>query len=44
MNVTIRFSNLFCLATCSSVMLLIGWDIGARWGHTAIAVTDHEKT
>jgi hypothetical protein len=29
MNITIRFSNPFYLATCSAVMFLIGWAIGA---------------
>jgi TRAP-type mannitol/chloroaromatic compound transport system permease small subunit len=37
MNVTIRFSNPFCLVTFSAAMFLIGWAIGARWGHSATA-------
>jgi hypothetical protein len=37
MNVTIRFSHPLYLATYSGVLLLIGWTIGARWGHTVTA-------
>jgi hypothetical protein len=37
MNVTIRFSNPFYLSIFSAVLLLIGWAIGARWGHSATA-------
>ena len=37
MNVTIRFSHPLYLATYSAVLLLIGWAIGAQWGHTANA-------
>jgi hypothetical protein len=37
MNLTIRFSNPFYLVTFSSALLLIGWAIGARWGHSATA-------
>jgi hypothetical protein len=37
MNMTVRFSNPFYLATFSAVLLLIGWAIGARWGHSATA-------
>jgi hypothetical protein len=37
MNVTVRFSNLFYLSIFSAVLLLIGWAIGARWGHSATA-------
>jgi hypothetical protein len=37
MNVTVRFSNPFYLSIFSAVLLLIGWAIGARWGHSATA-------
>lgn len=37
MNVTVRFSNPFYLSIFSAVLLLIGWAIGARWGHSASA-------
>ena len=37
MNLTIRFSNPFYLATFAAALLLIGWAIGARYGHTATA-------
>lgn len=37
MNLTIRFSNPFYLITFSAALLLLGWAIGARWGHTATA-------
>jgi hypothetical protein len=37
MNVTIRFANPFYLSIFSGALLLIGWAIGARWGHSATA-------
>jgi hypothetical protein len=37
MNVTVRFSNPFYLSIFSAVLLLTGWAIGARWGHSATA-------
>ncbi|WP_348270065.1 hypothetical protein P8936_06450 [Edaphobacter paludis] len=37
MNITIRFSNPFYLVTFSAALLLIGWAIGAQWGHSATA-------
>ncbi len=37
MNVTVRFSNPFYLSIFSAVLLLIGWAIGTRWGHSATA-------
>jgi hypothetical protein len=37
MTVTIRFGNPFYFVTFSAALLLIGWFIGARWGHTATA-------
>lgn len=37
MNVTIRFSNPVYLTIFSSALILIGWAIGARWGHSATA-------
>jgi hypothetical protein len=37
MNLTIRFSNPFYLATFSAALLLVGWAVGARWGHSATA-------
>lgn len=38
MNLTIRFSNPFYIALFSAALLLIGWSIGARWGHSATAL------
>lgn len=37
MSLTIRFSNPFYLVTFSAVLLLIGWAVGAQWGHSASA-------
>jgi hypothetical protein len=37
MNLTVRFSNPFCLAIFSAALLLFGWFIGARWGHSETA-------
>jgi hypothetical protein len=37
MNVTVRFANLFYLSLFCAVLLLTGWAIGARWGHSATA-------
>ena len=37
MNVTIRFSNPFYLSIFSAALLLIGWAIGAKLGHSAVA-------
>jgi hypothetical protein len=37
MNVTVRFSDPIFLSIFSAALLLIGWAIGARWGHTATA-------
>jgi hypothetical protein len=37
MNVTVRFSNPVYLSIFSTALLLIGWAIGARWGHSATA-------
>jgi hypothetical protein len=36
-NLTIRFSHPLYLVTFTSVILLIGWAIGARWGRSATA-------
>jgi hypothetical protein len=36
-NITIRFANPFIFIIFSAVLLLLGWSIGARWGHTANA-------
>jgi hypothetical protein len=36
-NVTIRFSNPFYFVPFSAALLLIGWAIGARWGHSTAA-------
>ena len=37
MNLTVRFSNPFYLFIFSAALLLIGWAIGARWSHSAVA-------
>jgi hypothetical protein len=37
MNVTVRFSNPVYLSIFSAALLLIGWAIGAKWGHSATA-------
>ena len=37
MNLIVRFSNFFYLSIFSAVLLLIGWAIGARFGHSAAA-------
>jgi hypothetical protein len=37
MNVTVRFSNPLYFSIFSAALLLIGWSIGARWGHSATA-------
>jgi len=37
MKVTIRAGNPFYFATFSAALLLIGWFVGARWGHAASA-------
>ncbi|HKU24527.1 MAG TPA: hypothetical protein VJQ54_03590 [Candidatus Sulfotelmatobacter sp.] len=37
MNITIRISNPLYFVTLSAALLLIGWAIGARWGHSATA-------
>lgn len=37
MNLTVRFSNFFYLSIFSAVLLLIGWAVGARFGHSAAA-------
>jgi hypothetical protein len=37
MNVTVRFSNPLYLSIFSGALLLIGWAIGARWGHSEVA-------
>jgi hypothetical protein len=37
MNLTVRFSNPFYLSIFSAALLLTGWAIGARWGHSAVA-------
>ena len=37
MNVTVKFSNPFYLSIFSAALLVIGWAIGARFGHSATA-------
>jgi len=37
MDVTIRFANPFYLSLFSAALLLTGWAIGAKWGHSATA-------
>jgi hypothetical protein len=34
LKVTIRFGNPFAATVYTVVLLMIGWAIGARWGHT----------
>jgi hypothetical protein len=37
MKVTIRFGNPFLVTIYTVAMLMIGWAIGAHWGHTLTA-------
>lgn len=37
MKVTIRFGNPLLVTIYTVVMLMIGWAIGAHWGHTLTA-------
>lgn len=37
MNLSVRFSNPFFLSIFSAVLLLIGWAIGAKFGHASTA-------
>lgn len=37
MKVTVSFGNPFAAAIYSVVLLMIGWAIGAQWGHTLTA-------
>lgn len=37
MKVTIRFGNPFFVTIYTGALLMIGWAIGARWGHSATA-------
>ncbi len=37
MNITVRFGNFFYIGLYSAALLMIGWSIGAKWGHTSSA-------
>ena len=37
MKVTVSFGNPFTVTVYTAVLLIIGWAIGAHWGHTLSA-------
>jgi hypothetical protein len=37
LNITVRFGNPFLVTIYTAALLMIGWAIGAYWGHTLAA-------
>lgn len=37
MQITVRFGNPFLVMVYTASLLMIGWAIGAHWGHTVTA-------